>query len=337
MWYLVTLSSTEVLLVGVVYRAPSSSNINNQKLLSIIGRLYELVNYFTHLLIMGDFNFPTINWAESYCAGSDSSAASTFFDTVQDSFLVQHVASSTRHRQGQQPSLLDLILTLDPNSIDEVTHLSPLGSSDHVCLLWKFKCFDDLPSSIKSVSMYNYRKGNFEAMNDYFGSINWSEVLLGNVHDDWHVLKVTVQDAIAKYIPTSIPKNNKPTPPWWSKNLSKTIKAKQLSFTKYKHSKSRSNYAIYAAKRNDVKCKIQSARNSYERSLLDKLRCNPKALYSYIKSKQKIGPSIGLLEKSDGSLTADDQKVAETLNQFFESTFTRVDLSSSYARSLLCI
>ena len=43
---------------------------------------------------MGDFNFPTINWAESYCTGSDSSAASTFFDTVQDSFLVQHVASS---------------------------------------------------------------------------------------------------------------------------------------------------------------------------------------------------------------------------------------------------
>ena len=34
------------------------------------------------------------------------------------------------------------------------------------------------------------------------------------------------------------------------------------------------------------------------------------------------------MEKSDGSLTADDQEVAETLNQFFESTFTREDLSS---------
>ena len=164
-------------------------------------------------------------------------------------------------------------------------------------------------------------------MNDYFGSINWSEVLSGNVHDDWHVFKVTVQDAIAKYIPTSIPKNNKPTP-WWSKNLSKAIKAKQLSFTKYKHSKSRSDYATYAAKRNDVKCKIRSARNSYERSLLDKLRSNPKALYSYIKSKQKIRPSIGPLIKSDGSLTADDQEVTETLNQFFESTFTKENLSS---------
>ena len=133
---------------------------------------------------------------------------------------------------------------------------------------------------------------------------------------------MTVQDAIAKYIPTSISKNNKPTPPWWSKNLSKAIKAKQLSFTKYKHSKSRSDYATYAVKHNDVKCKIRSARNSYKQSLLDNLHSNPKTLYSYIKSKQKIRPSIGPLEKSDGSLTADDQEVAEILNQFFESTFT---------------
>ena len=198
---------------------------------------------------MGNFNFPTINWAEIYCTGSDSSAAFSFFDTVQESFLVQLVASGTCHIQGQQSSLLDLIFTLDPNSIDEVTHLSPLGSSDHVCLLWKFKFQKECP-------YVQLQKGNYKAINDYFGSINWSEVLSGNVHNDWHVFKVTVQDAIAKYILTSIPKNNKPTPPWWSKNLSKAIKAKQLSFTKYKHSKSRSDYATYAAKHNDVKCKI---------------------------------------------------------------------------------
>ena len=63
-------------------------------------------------------------------------------------------------------------------------------------------------------------------------------------------------------------------------------------------------------------------------SLINKLRSNPKALYSYIKSKQKIRSGIGPLEKSDGSLTAGDQDVAETLNRFFESTFTKEDVSS---------
>jgi len=92
-------------------------------------------------------------------------------------------------------------------------------------------------SYLLSVPKYNYRKGDYEAMNDYLGNINWSDILSGNVHDNWCVFKMTIQNAIEKYIPASIPKNNKTTS-WWSKNLSKAIKAKQLVFTKYKHSKS---------------------------------------------------------------------------------------------------
>jgi len=143
---------------------------------------------------------------------------------------------------------------------------------------------------------------------------------------------MTIQNAIAKYIPASIPKNNKTTPSCWSKYLPKAIKAKQLAFTKYKHSKSRYDQTNYAAKRNDVKCKIQYTRRSYEKSLLDKLHSYPKALYSYIKSKQKIRPSIGPLQKSGGSLTADDQEVAETLNLFFESTLGFIQYACSLFR-----
>jgi len=56
------------------------------------------------------------------------------------------------------------------------------------------------------------------------------------------------------------------------------------------------------------------------------LQSNPKAFYSYVKSKQKIRSCNSPLEKADTSLTSDDQDVAETLNTFFESTFTRDDL-----------
>jgi len=44
--------------------------------------------------------------------------------------------------------------------------------------------------------MYNCRKGDYEAMNNYLGSINWSEILSENVHDDWQVFKTTVQNTI---------------------------------------------------------------------------------------------------------------------------------------------
>ena len=208
LWYLklasycAMLSSEERLLVGVVYRSPSSSPDNHQKLLSILSKLYDSVN-FTHLLIMGDFNFPTINWDELSCSGGESSVASSFLDAVQDTFLIQHVNDFTRFRHGQQPSLLDLIFTSDPNAIDGVTHLSPLGSSDHVCLFWHLKCFDKLPPARQDVPMYNYRKGDYDSMNEYFNDIQWSEVLSSSssIQDNWCVFKQIVQEAMGKYIP----------------------------------------------------------------------------------------------------------------------------------------
>ena len=97
---------------------------------------------------MGNFNFPSIDWAECVCSGGENSSAFLFLDAIQDSFLTQHVTECTRHRHGQQSSLLDLVLSSDPNFIDKVTNLSALGSSDHDCLLWKYKCYEECPGCL---------------------------------------------------------------------------------------------------------------------------------------------------------------------------------------------
>jgi len=53
LWYTISLPNNDELLAGVLYRAPSSSIDNNQRLLSIISNVRETVS-FSHLLIMGD-------------------------------------------------------------------------------------------------------------------------------------------------------------------------------------------------------------------------------------------------------------------------------------------
>jgi len=97
-WRILPLSDNEKLLIGVVYRSPSSPLENNHKL------LYPLL-----LTISTDFNLPSINWSEYTCISGESSLAHLFLDTIQDSFLTQHVSNCTRHRDGQQSSLLDLV------------------------------------------------------------------------------------------------------------------------------------------------------------------------------------------------------------------------------------
>ena len=53
------------------------------------------------------------------------------------------------------------------------------------------------------------------------------------------------------------------------------------------------------------------------------LTANPKAFYSYIKSKQKVIPGVGPLERNDGTYTSSDFEIADDLKKFFESKFTQ--------------
>ena len=63
--------------------------------------------------------------------------------SLEDGFLTQYVTKPTRHRLGQNSSLLDLVFTSDPEMIDDsnINHLALLGGSDHEVLLWNIICY----------------------------------------------------------------------------------------------------------------------------------------------------------------------------------------------------
>ena len=67
------------MLIGLVYRSPNSSDVNNDKLLHLFQDLPTLYPH-THLLLMGDFNFPDIDWSNNSVFGSSNSLTSKFFD-----------------------------------------------------------------------------------------------------------------------------------------------------------------------------------------------------------------------------------------------------------------
>ena len=49
--------------------------------------------------------------------------------------------TSTRHRQGHESSLLDLILSNEENMVENMNKLPPLGKSDHVVICFKYVCY----------------------------------------------------------------------------------------------------------------------------------------------------------------------------------------------------
>ena len=58
-WRIIQLKNNDKLLVGVVYRSPPSSNINNDKLFQVFHNAASKQGV-THVMIMGDFNMPEI-------------------------------------------------------------------------------------------------------------------------------------------------------------------------------------------------------------------------------------------------------------------------------------
>ncbi|MEW8543113.1 MAG: endonuclease/exonuclease/phosphatase family protein [Candidatus Thiodiazotropha sp.] len=105
---IINLNEKDKLLVSVIYRSTNSCTENNEKLLEVMKMLNNVKN-ISHVLIMGDFNLPEIQWKDMYVSGSVDSLPMKFFDLANDLFLHQHIEEFTRFRIDHEASHLDLL------------------------------------------------------------------------------------------------------------------------------------------------------------------------------------------------------------------------------------
>ena len=97
----IKLSQTDKLLVGLVYISPSNRTSEySGKLCSLIS---EATNKgYSHILIMGDFNYPDIDWENWNTKGDNTNSHEyKFVETIQDNFLYQH----TRKQQDGEAQI----------------------------------------------------------------------------------------------------------------------------------------------------------------------------------------------------------------------------------------
>ena len=78
---------------------------------------------------------------------SETSVDFWFIEALRDSYLYQYITQPTKIRQGQEPSILDLIVTNEEGMVEGMKYLNPLGKSDHIILCFDFRC--DIPHTQK--------------------------------------------------------------------------------------------------------------------------------------------------------------------------------------------
>ena len=77
------------------------------------------------MIICGDFNFGEISWASNDVERIGQVLdARNFLDSINDSFLHQHVLVDTHNLDGDNPTNLDLVFTRDPGDVSYLELLS---------------------------------------------------------------------------------------------------------------------------------------------------------------------------------------------------------------------
>ena len=92
----------------------------------------------------------------------------------------------------------------------------------------------------------------------------------------------------------------------------------------------KSDFDAYSKIRNHSTFMVRKARLLFEAKLATNVKDNPKKFWSYVNQTIKVKPGVSTLEQEDGTVIEKDADIAEALNDYFCSVFTRENLDSSY-------
>jgi len=203
------------MVIGVVYRSPSSSEQQNRSLEANIRSAAD--GAFHYFLLMGDLNFPEINWNLFRVNAASNHPAESFMNCTQDLFLHQHVTEPTHYRHGQTANTLDLIFTNGEELVSDLLYNELVGKSHHSTLTWTTTCY--LQRAVTRTVKHCYNKGDFDSMRMLLSAIDWDTKLNElTLEEMWFEIKDSILEAVRKcihVIPHNDAKSSRHRKPVW--------------------------------------------------------------------------------------------------------------------------
>ena len=314
-------TNEKTLLIGVCYRSPQSSKENNMKLLSVMDKAVTQSGYY-RILIMGDFNFKDIDYNNYSVNAGDSSEAFKFFNKTQDLYLIQNVTEATRKRSGTQESTVDYIFTDEQNLVDNLQYLTPLGKSDHTCLVWNY--IVSVQEKMSKQKKLNYWKSNYEMINAEIKSYDWNQMLVEDTTEDaWKKFKDILHKAIQRHVPIIKVKKSKAASHQWMTKATRSMSRRNTAWKKYRELKTEANYTKYERLRNETNRKVKADQLAYRKKILKSFKGNPKKFYGYMRKIKTVKEKVHQVMKENGQLSTTEEETAQTLGNLFSSVLSR--------------
>ena len=130
--------------------------------------------------LLGDFNLgKKNNWGHLQAVGcARNSLEPKFIEQTMDCFLIQHTSEATRLREGQNPSMLDLVFSKEKITVEGITYHEPLGRSDHVLMNLSINISLKGVETEEKQGCYRLNRGDYDAMRKDLADYNWKQNFL---------------------------------------------------------------------------------------------------------------------------------------------------------------
>ena len=143
----------------------------------------------------------------------------------------------------------------------------------------------------------------------------------------WNILKYEIESIIDKFVPFQ-KQGKRCRKKHLSKEDIRNIMLKQTMWRVYRRTRKEEDYAKYKEALKAATTEIRQYKRSYEQKLACNIKNDSKSFYAYVRSKQNVQDKVGPLEDSAGNIISQGFLMAEDLNGYFSSVFTKEDISS---------
>jgi len=287
----------------LIYRSPNAPAQSITELEQIVRAAEK------NSVLIGDFNLPEIDWA----MGTSSGRSRSLVEAVEDSLMEQMVNFSTQVKGN----CLDLVLTNIPERIYDISEAGRLGSSDHEML--SITLIMDMRTEGSNRPTLNWKRANLPSLRAELATVDWSTMRTKTVEEMWTFFRSKISEAVARNVPLRTIRG-RGRPGWLTQQIMAAIRRKQRLWKNVKRGRRMEEYEV-ADK--EVKRMIRNAKRSFEKGLAGGNGGNSRPFYAYIKQKTKTRQGIGPLRNENKETVSEDHGMAELLNNFFSSVFTR--------------
>ena len=323
---IITTLKHENLIIILLYRPPDEINNSTEKLNNITNMITDYIKEKKEdILLIGDFNFPKINWESNRPAGRTSkekAQAELLLGLMNENSMTQLVNEPTRLN-----NILDLVITNNTQMVHSV-NCSPTIISDHKAVIVKIQKLDKSITKKLSVEKDQCVLKN---LNFYNSSIDWNSINLAFENTNWNEMDTLdttenklsfLLEKLKSVCSVYIPKRKKMNPR--KQCIPKDRKILMRKRTKIR--KKLKSQPVLVSELEKIEQKliksIEEERTKNEMAALASMRTNPRYFFRYAKSKLIRKDRIGPLINSTNELIDDPADIANEFIKTFNNAFS---------------